>query len=54
MIGTSIGAINAALIAGNKPEDRLARLQEFWEQVGKGSPLDWMWADRSSATASPT
>ena len=44
VIGTSIGAINAALIAGNKPEDRLARLQEFWEQVGKGSPLDWMWA----------
>ena len=44
VIGTSIGAINAAVIAGNKPEDRLARLQEFWEQVGKGSPLDWMWA----------
>ena len=44
VIGTSIGAINAAVIAGNKPQDRLARLQEFWEQVGKGSPLDWMWA----------
>ena len=33
IIGTSIGAINAALIAGNKPEDRLARLEEFWRRV---------------------
>lgn len=30
VIGTSIGAINASLIAGNAPEDRLERLQEFW------------------------
>ena len=44
VIGTSIGAINAVLIAGNKPEDRLPRLQEFWDQVGKGSPLDLMWS----------
>ena len=29
IIGTSIGAINAALIAGNRPEDRLARLEDF-------------------------
>ena len=33
VIGTSIGAINAALIAGNPREQRLARLQQFWEQV---------------------
>jgi NTE family protein len=33
IIGTSIGAINAAIITGNKPEDRLARLQEFWRRV---------------------
>ena len=33
VIGTSIGAINAALIAGNPRELRLARLQQFWEQV---------------------
>lgn len=33
VIGTSIGAINAALIAGNAPEDRLARMQEFWKRV---------------------
>jgi len=33
IIGTSIGAINASLIAGNKVEDRLLRLQEFWRRV---------------------
>src|SRR6185369_14414117 len=31
--GISIGAINAALIAGNVPERRVERLREFWEQV---------------------
>jgi NTE family protein len=33
VIGTSIGAINAALIAGNAPENRLARLREFWRRM---------------------
>src|SRR5262245_28406061 len=33
VIGTSIGAINASLIAGNAPEQRLPRLQEFWRRV---------------------
>jgi NTE family protein len=36
--GVSIGAINAALIAGNPPEQRVARLREFWEAVTT-SPL---------------
>jgi NTE family protein len=31
--GISIGAVNAAIIAGNKPENRLARLEEFWQLV---------------------
>ncbi len=31
--GISIGAINAAIIAGNPPERRVARLREFWEGV---------------------
>jgi len=31
--GISIGAINAALIAGNPPERRVERLREFWETV---------------------
>ncbi len=33
IIGTSIGAINASIITGNKPEDRLSRLREFWRRV---------------------
>ena len=31
--GVSIGAINAALIAGNAPGERVARLREFWETI---------------------
>jgi NTE family protein len=41
VIGTSIGAINGALIAGNPPERRMARLEEFWRIV------------RSDETATP-
>jgi len=37
--GVSIGAINAALIAGNPPERRLERLREFWDRVSAGMPL---------------
>lgn len=33
VIGTSIGAINGAIIAGNEPERRLERLHEFWDMV---------------------
>ena len=33
IIGTSIGAINAGLIAGNEPDNRLPRLQEFWRRM---------------------
>jgi NTE family protein len=33
VIGTSIGAINASLIAGNVPQNRVSRLQEFWKRV---------------------
>jgi NTE family protein len=33
IIGTSIGAINASLIAGNEPQNRLSRLQEFWKRM---------------------
>ena len=33
VVGTSIGAINASLIAGNRPEDRLDRLRRFWATV---------------------
>ena len=37
--GVSIGAINAALIAGNPVERRLQRLRAFWERVSSGIPL---------------
>ena len=37
--GVSIGAINAALIAGNPPERRIERLRDFWEKVSSGIPL---------------
>ena len=34
--GISIGAINAALIAGNPPERRIERLHAFWDRVSVG------------------
>ena len=33
VIGTSIGAINAALLCGNEPARRLERLNAFWNEV---------------------
>jgi len=47
VIGTSIGAINAALIAGNEPPQRLERLLAFWDHMQQGTPpwpvaLDWL------------
>lgn len=47
VVGTSIGAINAALIAGSAREDRLAKLDEFWRRVEcaefMGMPIpDWL------------
>ena len=40
VVGTSIGAINAALIAGNPRETRIERLREFWETVAHPDLLD--------------
>jgi len=37
--GTSIGAINAALIAGNPPERRIERLRAFWDRVSASSAI---------------
>jgi NTE family protein len=36
--GISIGAVNAAILAGNSPERRIERLREFWETISS-SPL---------------
>jgi NTE family protein len=49
--GVSIGAINAALIAGNLPERRIERLSEFWHLVSSGmGPL----TASLTASADPT
>src|ERR1700675_2965904 len=37
--GISIGAVNAAIIAGNEREKRVGRLKEFWEMVS--APVPW-------------
>ena len=37
--GISIGAINAALVCGNAPQRRVARLKEFWEGVSTAGPI---------------
>jgi NTE family protein len=46
VIGTSIGAINAALIAGNARDQRMERLNAFWSHVEQpltsAGPLDWL------------
>ena len=38
VIGTSIGAVNAAIIAGNPPTARLERLHDFWQRVEQRGP----------------
>jgi NTE family protein len=40
--GISIGAINCALIAGNPPEQRVARLREFWETITESPVSSWL------------
>jgi NTE family protein len=42
--GISIGAINAAIIAGNPPERRVERLRQFWEDRSADSIWS-LWAD---------
>lgn len=40
VVGTSIGAINSALIAGNPPETRIKNLRAFWRSLAP-KPLPW-------------
>src|SRR5687768_10720565 len=37
--GISIGAINAAILVGNEPAQRLARLEELWQAISR--PEGW-------------
>jgi len=46
--GISIGAINAALIAGNAPHMRVARLREFWELVSSAVQMPALPASASA------
>lgn len=36
--GISIGAVNAAIIAGNRPDERAAKLRSFWNQASSALP----------------
>lgn len=38
VIGTSIGAINGAIISGNNVSDRVEKLRDFWARLGQGFP----------------
>src|SRR3984885_13180828 len=38
IIGTSIGAINGAIIAGNDGPGRVEKLRAFWDQLDPGLP----------------
>jgi NTE family protein len=40
IVGTSIGAINAALIAGNEKANRLGRIKAFWDLVSHPDLVD--------------
>ena len=44
----SIGAINAAIIAGNAPKDRVHRLRRFWEEITAPTKL---WPQATGALA---
>lgn len=48
LAGMSIRAINGALIAGNPPETRVAKLRKFWGTI----TMPARWAGRNSDRAS--
>lgn len=41
--GISIGAVNAALIAGNPPETRVGALRQFWDRTSAALPSFPIW-----------
>ncbi len=42
--GISIGAINAALVAGNRPEHRVEAMRTFWTRVTQGESATNAWS----------
>lgn len=53
VIGTSIGAINGAIIAGNEPGRRLEALREFWNRMERKSPWHDAWHTAVAPFAQP-
>jgi NTE family protein len=51
IIGTSIGAINGAIIAGNKPRERIAKLNTFWSLVQNHHSLNFSLLGRAFGNA---
>jgi NTE family protein len=50
--GISIGAVNAAIMAGNPPDQRVPRLTEFWETICRSALLpDASFEERITALA---
>ena len=58
VVGTSIGAINGAIIAGNPPGQRIEKLHAFWQRVSRDAPAifpffntpDWLrpWSEATA------
>lgn len=40
VVGTSVGAVNAAIVVGNDPGSRVARLREFWASIKHADLFD--------------
>ena len=62
--GTAIGAVNAAIIAGNLPHERIFRLRHFWQELSRrvalrgerrlgGRLRQWLGGQRSTAGGRP-
>ncbi len=49
VVGTSIGAINAAIIAGSPRAERMHRLRAFWKRVEHGHMFDGFLPSRLSS-----
>jgi NTE family protein len=49
IIGTSIGAINAAILAGNKLQNRITKLADFWSGIGCRPLFEERWFPDVSA-----
>jgi len=50
VVGISIGSINAAIIAGNPPNQRVEKLREFWEGI-TSQPVDLFGGELGTLTA---